>query len=120
MTTRADNWSVLGLDRTALVRKAVGVVVMLIGIGAGWWLTVHDGLAERPTEAESKALVERELEVHRESAEPHPPLSRVLERLTERQEQLLRDVTTQSAVLREIGKTLDELRADVRRMRRSR
>lgn len=126
-TANSQHWRLLGLDRKAWTLKLIGCGVAAVLAGAAWWLSVHDGLAARPTEVETKALVERELEVHRDAADPHPPRRHELKRIADRQEQLLqdvaalsKDVATQAAVLKAMGKTLDELRADLRRMRRQR
>lgn len=69
--------TVLGIQKSVWLKFAAGALLAAVG----WWLTVRDGLALRPTHSEVSAKIEKHM------SEPHPTTR---EAMTEQRIQIIK------------------------------
>lgn len=114
-------------EHAGLVKMA-GAMALALG---GGYLAYQQGLirteyelADRPTVEETRALVEQEIEsdlrTHKGAANPHPDIRDQLTDMGTTQRQMRDALLGQGESLRSVVKTLDEVRSELRRMRRRR
>ena len=112
-----------------LTHPAVKVLAALVALAAaalaGRYLVQPADVAELRQEMKGKATVEtlriavgERLATHRNEADPHPPITKKLDKLERNQEAIRDDVAKYGAKFENVLDAIKELRADVRRTRR--
>ena len=112
--------SFLGLEVGAWTKQLLALLAAaLVALGV-WQLTVRDELSMRPTGLEVKQESKATFDVHNDSSAAHPPIQKRLDTLTSEQ-RLIRDSQIgQAADDKAQTKVLDEIKADVKILRRRR
>lgn len=112
--------SFLGLDRPAWARILIGWSVALILAFGGWWLAVRDGLRERPTFDEVKTEIKDTSIDHNGAGDAHPAIQKRINEQMQEQRLIRESQIRQESTDRQQTETLNEIKNDVRRMRRNR
>lgn len=107
----------LGLDAGGWTRMLMAWVVGVALAFGAWWLTVRDGLRERPTEERVDKKLEKAVNGH-EANGNHPKIEKRLDALGAEQKMIRETQIEQTQVDKQQTEVLKDIKAELRRRRR--